>query len=337
MLSFTFVLLAVMACGGSGSGEDNSFLADAAASGADATRGCSDPMARASYRCHLGDVYWYDSCDRPGEIKETCGEAACVDDQCDESAPCTPESEAFCDAGDVYWYDSCGVRGEIKESCAGQGCDGESCVDACADVDCTVAPDPYCDGDFVRIDQGPGVCNLGLCEYGYSLTPCAHGCTSGACNENPSFPCNAVSCTDVSTGLIWQRELPVQEHNWQAAIDYCSSLVLDGQSDWRVPTISELRSVITNCPTTELGGACNVTDACTDYATCFSVDDCGLGCLPPSCHLPPELGCLGNLPSRYWSSTAHDSVDGRAYSVEYVYAQVKSDFKTTQMLARCVR
>ncbi|MEY4185605.1 MAG: hypothetical protein RIT02_639 [Planctomycetota bacterium] len=49
--------------------------------------------------------------------------------------------------------------------------------------------------------------------------------------------------TDQITGLVWQQQLNSQAMTWEQAQQYCSELVLGGHSDWRLPTIRELRSI----------------------------------------------------------------------------------------------
>ena len=45
------------------------------------------------------------------------------------------------------------------------------------------------------------------------------------------------------TGLVWQRadQAPA---TWEAALAACESLVLAGASDWRLPTIKELLTIV---------------------------------------------------------------------------------------------
>lgn len=48
---------------------------------------------------------------------------------------------------------------------------------------------------------------------------------------------------DLSTGIVWQKTM-VSGKVWQDALTYCETLVSAGYSDWRLPNINELRSLI---------------------------------------------------------------------------------------------
>ena len=50
--------------------------------------------------------------------------------------------------------------------------------------------------------------------------------------------------TDSSTGLIWQQTGPSDSMIWEKALAYCEGLNLGGFSDWRLPTIKELKSLV---------------------------------------------------------------------------------------------
>jgi len=67
---------------------------------------------------------------------------------------------------------------------------------------------------------------------------------------------------DPDTGLSWVRTAAPETVSWWKARDYCNELELGGDN-WRLPTISELRTLVRNCPKLESGGACQVYDICS--------------------------------------------------------------------------
>ncbi|MFA6034243.1 MAG: hypothetical protein WC889_15190 [Myxococcota bacterium] len=91
---------------------------------------CVDCTPNDHTGCIGKDVFWFDSCGRAGELKETCSddkdckEGGCVD--------CVPEDHLGCAGNDVYWYDSCGRTGSLKEQCgSGAECKSGKCVTTC--------------------------------------------------------------------------------------------------------------------------------------------------------------------------------------------------------------
>ncbi len=55
--------------------------------------------------------------------------------------------------------------------------------------------------------------------------------------------------TDNKTGLQWQDDYSdnggnIKQATWRDAIDYCENLSLGGYTDWRLPNINELRSIV---------------------------------------------------------------------------------------------
>ena len=68
------------------------------------------------------------------------------------------------------------------------------------------------------------------------------------CPESDNF-CHA------HDGLNWS-DASNSSMTWNEAINYCENL------GGRLPTISELRTLVQNCPATETGGECGVTDSC---------------------------------------------------------------------------
>jgi hypothetical protein len=70
--------------------------------------------------------------------------------------------------------------------------------------------------------------------------------------EDSDYNCNPHSYTDLGngvvrdnvTGLEWQKATAPGTYTWQQAIDYCNNLSLGGHSDWRLPTIKELTTLV---------------------------------------------------------------------------------------------
>jgi hypothetical protein len=140
---------------------------------------------------------------------------------------------------------------------------------------------------------------------------------------------------DPATGLVWQ-DPPAEDHMyWVTAKQYCEDVEGDGHSDWRLPTVGELRTLLRGCPATITGGTCNVDDddclltACAD-ATCAG---CTEDDLPDSgCFRPAELNGACDW---FWSSSA-DGAGGDAWAVDFLYSTVYSDDGSHAANIRCV-
>jgi len=52
--------------------------------------------------------------------------------------------------------------------------------------------------------------------------------------------------TDNVTRLMWQQEIDPEFRTWEDALSYCEDLELVGYTDWRLPDIKELRSIVDN-------------------------------------------------------------------------------------------
>jgi len=50
--------------------------------------------------------------------------------------------------------------------------------------------------------------------------------------------------TDTSTGLMWRQAGSSNEMTWEQALTYCENMDFGGYTDWRLPTINELRSLV---------------------------------------------------------------------------------------------
>ena len=162
--------------------------------------------------------------------------------------------------------------------------------------------------------------------------------------------CSNGICTDPVTGFEWQQTPTGGEMTWDNAIAHCQSLNLGG-TGWRLPNISELRSLVRNCADIETGGACGVKDVCSpcgvssgdkcisDSTSCFLGPTCNPSCEdnggPTGCYWPQQLS--GNC-GWYWSSSSVEGSISEAWYVHFTYGRVYNDHSSFNSLSvRCVR
>ncbi len=106
------------------------------------------------------------------------------------------------------------------------------------------------------LDSEEGFVNVaGFFEHGYinqdeGTTPRPVRCVRGNRKADSHYVRNNKGVVvDNSTGLNWQDEYSdnsgkVKSLKWKDAIDYCESLSLGGRTDWRLPNLIELQSLI---------------------------------------------------------------------------------------------
>ena len=120
------------------------------------------------------------------------------------------------------------------------------------------------------------------------------------------------------------------EMTWKEAVKYCDNLTEDGHSDWRLPTISELRHLIKECPKTMSGGTCRVSDKCLE-GRCYN-GECG-GCSWNSSGAYSEFGEIG----WFWSSSTRSDLTDTAWAVGFKDGDVYNYGKSYNCYVRCVR
>jgi len=152
------------------------------------------------------------------------------------------------------------------------------------------------------------------------------------------FYCGEEVCTDLINGLVWQKTPRTSSARQGAALWECANLELAGETGWRLPAISELRSLIRGCAATETRGLCKVTDECLDPYTGCGNPPCWSGCwgqVGPAdgCHWPQGLN---GLCRSYWSSSLSNPV-WQAWVVDFDGARIRSADKLDATEFRCVR
>lgn len=142
--------------------------------------------------------------------------------------------------------------------------------------------------------------------------------------------------TDEATGLTWATSPAEKLMNWQAAMDHCDGLDYAGETDWRLPDIDELRTIIRGCPETETGGACGMVDACLDCWTniCEACEEMYEGIMD-NCRFPSSLS--GGCEDPYWSASVNETDAGEAGAADFFSATLFCPGKSFQYQVRCVR
>ncbi|MCZ7582216.1 MAG: DUF1566 domain-containing protein [Deltaproteobacteria bacterium] len=139
--------------------------------------------------------------------------------------------------------------------------------------------------------------------------------------------------TDPETGYDWYLPTSKAYMYWSDAVAYCTALVLDGGS-WHLPTISEYRTLIRNCPGTETGGTCTVTDGCASDAGCRNADCFGCEAFPTDCNFdPPDFSICDVM----YSSTETTDLENTVWILDFRYATVDTMYKTVGAGVACVR
>lgn len=104
-----------------------------------------------------------------------------------------------------------------------------------------------------------------------------------------------------AVGLQWEKQASGGQSGWYSADSHCTQLTLAGHSDWRLPAISELESIVD-----------------TKYSP--TID---------------PVFFQYTLAEAYWSSTS-ESTDG-AWGVDFKTGNTKIFIKISGPYVRCVR
>ena len=109
--------------------------------------------------------------------------------------------------------------------------------------------------------------------------------------------------SDSATGLEWQDNEIGTTTNWQGAINRCEELELGSHSDWRLPNINELKSIVDRSKVNP----------------------------------PIKDGFIHASSSFYWSSTTDEGSKFDAWFVGFGFGYVYYNDKYYNYYVRCVR
>ena len=142
---------------------------------------------------------------------------------------------------------------------------------------------------------------------------------------------------DEEADLCWRLSPDPTGGTFQEALNKCASVTYGNNTEWRLPTVTELRQFIRGCPTTEEDGDCAVFDgsgsedwSSAHCAGCEANEGPGSGCYW-------ESAIEGSCSFVYWSSSTNTFSPEYAWHVDFSTGGVNSVGKTTSLKFRCVK
>lgn len=167
-------------------------------------------------------------------------------------------------------------------------------------------------------------------------TECGEGkwCEKNKCVGKPSETYIAANGLEWQNGRIdevlnkWKFEL-LQVEKWDKAKEYCENLNYAGHDDWRLPDLTELKSLVNGCAKTN---ECKVDADNAGYSSNFTkvCDGCGSGN-----YLPAELS--QQIDDSYWTSTNDPTKTNRVWAINFMTGAVFYSYDSAHHYARCVR
>ncbi|MCP4676024.1 MAG: DUF1566 domain-containing protein [Deltaproteobacteria bacterium] len=141
---------------------------------------------------------------------------------------------------------------------------------------------------------------------------------------------------DQETGLCWEN--PARgDHGWTGAISYCEELEAGGYTDWRLPTINELSSLLRGCSSSD----CPLSDPDVLNADIGESPDCekcdnrkGPG--NDGCYWSADFDDMCDY-EPYWSSSQDKSYDNLAWNLAFDDGGFSLSQVTRSKAVRCVR
>ncbi len=287
-----------------------------------------------------GQYYECNDCEGQGCQDGTCNQ--CSEGACCDNGNIQTDTTVTCDTWKEYKCSGSACGAQRLEGTFVQKCDGKT---------------SGCNGTTTESWKALSKCaNTAICNLSASDTPpvctvCQHGCANGKCLEcDPSKDgcCTPEGFTiqgcwyDKDMKLAWQDPPFEKEMNWEEAKGACKIMELGGKSDWRLPNITELRSLIRGCNETQVSststGICRVLDNCIDKTDCWSEDECD-GCKWDE---GPNEGCyqtseLNGPCSVFWSTSNAIGPISNAWNVNFGYGSIRNWYSKNNIRTRCVR
>lgn len=261
----------------------------------------------------------------------------------------------------------CGVNNVCKSACDGKECGTDtvklednfdktyecgSCGDGLNYCDssskCQVACESYECGEETIYEFGTGEKSVscGTCEntrYCDATLNCSEGTVAG------DYLYDSSVVLDTLSGFMWTKANE-EELTQSEAETYCDGLETAGFTDWSLPDISQLRSLVKGCDKVGTGvdtvtgddsGTCGVISSCTE-SSCSDAncDGCtnNAGSGPQGLYLASEIwDYTGNVNGRFWSSSEVPDKADSFWFVRFSNASVAFNWDGSEYNVICVR
>lgn len=144
----------------------------------------------------------------------------------------------------------------------------------------------------------------GVSEFNATAESRPVRCVRGQPLADSVFVAQANRVDDVTTGLTWEKTPSPSGKTWEEALAYCEGQTTDGYTDWRLPNVMELRTLV-------------------DYARIF-----------------PAIDTTKFVESgvSYWTGSTCAGIPGVAWGVNFASGiSANGDKPDNDAYARCVR
>jgi len=149
---------------------------------------------------------------------------------------------------------------------------------------------------------------------------------------------------DSASGLIWSKKTG-STVTWNDAVSYCDNLTECGYSDWKLPNIDELRTLLI---ADRVSNNCRVSEEnyCLSLSSCWSCSTCTQAGTPAnsgttctswgSAYSDGRYSKFGDS-EYFWSASSISDYSDSAWNVDFSNATVYNTNKSYGAYVRCVR